>query len=68
MLIHLLGAKIQQLIVTESSESYSGSVSFTRTIAGIRSKLFEQVHVNNLIACKNVNYCKRVKHNVLYNV
>ncbi len=27
MLIHLLGVKIQQLIVTESSESYSGSVS-----------------------------------------
>ena len=49
MLIQLLRVKVQQLIVTESSESYPGSIALPDEIiqaAGLR--LFEQVHVNNL--------------------
>ena len=49
MLLQLLRAKIQQLIVSESSESYPGSIALPDEIiqaAGLR--LFEQVHVNNL--------------------
>ena len=49
MLIQLLRVKVQQLIVSESSESYPGSIALPDDIiqaAGLR--LFEQVHVNNL--------------------
>jgi aspartate 1-decarboxylase len=49
MLIQLLRIKIQQLIVTESSEDYPGSIALPDEIikaTGLR--LFEQVHVNNL--------------------
>ncbi len=49
MLIQLLRTKVQQLIVSESSESYPGSIALPDEIidaAGL--KLFEQVHVNNL--------------------
>ena len=49
MLIQLLRVKIQQLIVSESSENYPGSIALPDDLieaAGL--KLFEQVHVNNL--------------------
>ena len=49
MLIQLLRVKVQQLMVTESSESYPGRIALPDEIikaAGFR--LFEQVHVNNL--------------------
>lgn len=49
MFIQLLRSKVQQLIVTESSENYPGSIALPDEIieaAGLR--LFEQVHVNNL--------------------
>jgi aspartate 1-decarboxylase len=49
MLLQLLRTKVQQLIVSESSEDYPGSIALPDDIieaAGLR--LFEQVHVNNL--------------------
>ena len=49
MLIQLLRTKVQQLIVSESSESYPGSIALPDEIieaSGLR--LFELVHVNNL--------------------
>lgn len=49
MFIQLLKSKIQQLIVTESSEEYPGSIALPDELieaSGLR--LFEQVHVNNL--------------------
>ncbi len=49
MLIQLLRVKVQQLIVSESSEDYPGSIALPDEIieaTGLR--LFEQVHVNNL--------------------
>lgn len=49
MLIQLLRTKIQQLIVSESSENYPGSIALPDELieaSGLR--LFEQVHVNNL--------------------
>lgn len=49
MLIQLLKAKIQKLIVSESSENYPGSIALPQEIleaSGIRE--FEQVYVNNL--------------------
>jgi len=49
MLVQLLRTKVQQLIVSESSEEYPGSIALPDDIieaAGLR--LFEQVHVNNL--------------------
>jgi len=49
MLLQLLRVKIQQLIVTESSESYPGSIALPDDLieaSGLR--LFEQVHINNL--------------------
>ncbi|HEX2532723.1 MAG TPA: aspartate 1-decarboxylase [Chitinophagaceae bacterium] len=49
MFIQLLRTKVQQLIVSESSEDYPGSIALPDEIieaAGLR--LFEQVHVNNL--------------------
>ena len=49
MLVQILRVKIQQLLVSESSESYPGSIALPDDIleaAGLR--LFEQVHVNNL--------------------
>ena len=48
MLLQLLRIKIQQLIVSESSENYPGSIALPDDIikaAGLR--LFEQVFVNN---------------------
>src|SRR4028119_453894 len=49
MLIQLLRTKVQQLIVTESSESYPGSIALPDDIIEASGlKLFEQVHVNNL--------------------
>ncbi len=48
MLIQLLRTKVQQLIVSESSVSYPGSIALPDDIieaAGLR--LFELVHVNN---------------------
>ena len=49
MLVQLLRTKVQQLIVSESSEDYPGSIALPDDIikaAGLR--LFEAVHVNNL--------------------
>lgn len=49
MFIQLLRSKIQQLVVSESSESYPGSIGLPDDVieaAGLR--LFEQVYVNNL--------------------
>ena len=49
MLIQLLRVKIQQLIVSESSENYPGSIALPDELieaSGLR--LFEQVHINNL--------------------
>jgi aspartate 1-decarboxylase len=49
MHIQLLRTKVQQLIVSESSENYPGSIALPDELieaAGLR--LFEQVHVNNL--------------------
>lgn len=49
MLLQLLRVKIQQLIVSESSEGYPGSIALPDDLieaAGL--KLFEQVHINNL--------------------
>ena len=49
MLIQILRAKIQEIIVSESSTSYPGSIGLPEEIieaAGLQ--LFEQVHVNNL--------------------
>lgn len=49
MLLQLLRAKIQQLIVSESSEEYPGSIALPdELIEAAGFKLFEQVHVNNL--------------------
>ncbi len=49
MFIQLLRVKIQQLIVSESSENYPGSIALPdELIAAAGLKLFEQVHVNNL--------------------
>ena len=49
MQIQLLRTKVQQLIVSESSEHYPGSIALPDEIieaSGLR--LFELVHVNNL--------------------
>ena len=49
MLLQMLRTKVQQLIVSESSEDYQGSIALPDDIieaAGLR--LFEMVHVNNL--------------------
>lgn len=49
MLIQLLRTKIQQVVVSESSETYPGSIALPDELihaAGL--KLFEQVFVNNL--------------------
>jgi aspartate 1-decarboxylase len=49
MLVQLLRVKLQQLVVSESSENYPGSIALPDELieaAGLR--LFEQVHVNNL--------------------
>jgi aspartate 1-decarboxylase len=49
MLIQLLRTKIQQVVVSESSEDYPGSIALPDDLieaAGLR--LFEQVFVNNL--------------------
>lgn len=49
MLLQLLRVKIQQLIVTESSENYPGSIALPdELIEASGLKLFEQVHVNNI--------------------
>jgi aspartate 1-decarboxylase len=49
MLLQLLRIKIQQLIVTESSESYPGSIALPDDLLEASGlKLFEQVHINNL--------------------
>ena len=49
MLLQLLRVKIQQVIVSESSESYPGSIALPDDlIEAAGFKLFEQVHVNNL--------------------
>jgi aspartate 1-decarboxylase len=48
MLMRLLRIKIQELIVTESSLSYPGSIGLPEKIIEASGlKLFEQVHVNN---------------------
>ncbi|HXR82925.1 MAG TPA: aspartate 1-decarboxylase [Hanamia sp.] len=49
MLLQLLRIKIQQLVVTESSENYPGSIALPdELIEASGLKLFEQVHVNNI--------------------
>ena len=49
MLLQLLRVKIQQLIVSESSEDYPGSIALPdELIEASGFKLFEMVHVNNL--------------------
>jgi aspartate 1-decarboxylase len=48
-LLQLLRVKIQQLVVTESSENYPGSIALPdELIEAAGLKLFEQVHVNNI--------------------
>lgn len=49
MLVQLLRIKIQELIVTESSPDYPGSIALPEELieaSGLR--IFEQVHINNL--------------------
>src|ERR1700712_525912 len=49
MQIQLLRVKLQQVIVSESSRSYPGSIALPdELIEAAGLKLFEQVHVNNL--------------------
>lgn len=49
MLLQILRVKIQQLVVTESSEHYPGSIALPdELIEASGLKLFEQVHVNNI--------------------
>jgi aspartate 1-decarboxylase len=49
MLLQLLRVKIQQLVVSESSENYPGSIALPdELIEAAGLKLFEQVHVNNI--------------------
>jgi len=49
MHIQLLRVKLQQVIVSESSSSYPGSIALPdELIEAAGFKLFEQVHVNNL--------------------
>ena len=49
MHIQLLRVKLQQVIVSESSRSYPGSIALPdELIEAAGFKLFEQVHVNNL--------------------
>ena len=49
MFLQLLRTKIQELIVSESSESYPGSLALPDDlIMASGFKLFEQVHVHNL--------------------
>lgn len=49
MFLQLLRIKIQQLIVSESSEGYPGSIALPDDlIMASGFKLFEQVHVHNL--------------------
>lgn len=49
MLIQLLRIKIQELIVSESSAAYPGSIALpVEIIRATGLKLFEKVHVNNL--------------------
>lgn len=49
MLLQLLRVKIQQVVVTESSEKYPGSIALPDDLIEASGlKLFEQVHVNNL--------------------
>lgn len=49
MLLQLLRVKIQQLIVSESSESYPGSIALPEDLLKASGlKLFEQVHIHNL--------------------
>lgn len=49
MFIQLLRSKVQQLIISESSENYPGSIGLPDDIIEAGGfKLFEQVYVNNL--------------------
>ncbi len=49
MLLQLLRVKIQELVVTESSPSYPGSIALPDELIELSGlKLFEQVHVNNI--------------------
>lgn len=49
MHIQLLRVKLQQVVVSESSSSYPGSIALPdELIEAAGLKLFEQVHVNNL--------------------
>ncbi len=49
MNIQVLRVKIQQMVVSESSEQYPGSIALPEEILEASGlKLFEQVHVNNL--------------------
>ncbi len=49
MFVQLLRVKIQQLIVSESSESYPGSIALPDDLIKASGfKMFEQVHVHNL--------------------
>ncbi|MDQ6904856.1 MAG: aspartate 1-decarboxylase [Bacteroidota bacterium] len=49
MLLQILRVKIQELIVSESSPDYPGSIALPQEIIEASGlKLFEQVHVNNL--------------------
>jgi len=49
MFIQLLRTKVQQLVVSESSENYPGSIALPdELIEASGLKLFEQVFVNNL--------------------
>lgn len=49
MFLQLLRVKIQQLIVSESAESYPGSIALPEELLIASGfKLFEQVHVHNL--------------------
>lgn len=48
MQIHVLKSKIQQLVVSESSIDYPGSIALPEELMlAAKIKQFEQVHVNN---------------------
>ena len=49
MLIQILRVKIQELVVSESSPNYPGSIALPQELIEASGlKLFEQVHINNL--------------------
>ena len=65
MFLQLLRVKIQQLIVSESTESYPGSIAVPDDLLKASGlKLFEQVHIHNLTSGNRIiTYVVRSKKN-----